>query len=58
MVLDLASGSQLKVTEASWYTPKGKNIDKEGIKPDVEVELTADDVKNDKDSQLEKAESL
>lgn len=58
VVLDLSSGSQLKVTEARWYTPKGKNIDKEGIKPDVEVELTADDVKNDKDSQLEKAESL
>lgn len=58
LVLDLSSGSQLKVTEARWYTPKGKNIDKEGIKPDVEVELTADDVKNDKDPQLEKAESL
>ena len=58
VVLDLAGGSQLKVTEARWYTPKGKNIDKEGIKPDVEVELTADDVKNDKDPQLEKAESL
>ena len=54
----MSSGSQLKVTEARWYTPKGKNIDKEGIKPDVEVELTADDVKNDKDPQLEKAESL
>ena len=58
VVIDLSSGSQLKVTEARWYTPKGKNIDKEGIKPDVEVELTADDVKNDKDPQLEKAESL
>ena len=58
VVLDLSSGSQLKVTEARWYTPKGKNIDKEGIKPDVEVELTADDVKNDKDPQLEKAKSL
>ena len=58
VVLDLSSGSQLKVTEVRWYTPKGKNIDKEGIKPDVEVELTADDVKNDKDPQLEKAESL
>ena len=58
VVIDLSSGSQLKVTEARWYTPKGKNIDKEGIKPDVEVELTADDVKNDKDPQLEKAKSL
>lgn len=58
VVLDLSSGSRLKVTEARWYTPKGKNIDKEGIKPDVEVELTADDVKNDKDPQLEKAKSL
>ncbi len=31
-------GSSLKVTIARWYTPKGVNIDKEGIQPDKKVE--------------------
>jgi len=31
IVLGLPGGSQMKVTEARWYTPKGKNIDKTGI---------------------------
>lgn len=32
-----SDNSQLKVTVARWYTPAGKNIDKEGISPDQEV---------------------
>ena len=57
-VIRLSGGSQLKVTESRWFTPKGKNIDKTGIEPDVKVELTADDVNNNRDPQLEKAKSL
>lgn len=57
-VLRLSGGSMLKVTESRWYTAKGKNIDKTGIEPDVEVKLTADDVNNSRDPQLEKAKSL
>lgn len=52
---DLANGGILKVTIARWFTPKGKNIDKEGITPDVVVERTADDVKAERDPQLDKA---
>lgn len=51
-------GDSLKVTVAHWYTPKGINISKEGIKPDVEVKLTAEDYNNGKDPQLTKALEL
>lgn len=51
----LQSGGILKVTIARWYTPDGKNIDKEGIKPDNEVKLTEEDYKNGKDPQLDAA---
>ena len=48
----------LKVTIARWYTPNGKNITKEGITPDVKVELSADDANAGRDPQLEKAKGL
>lgn len=54
----LSGGAQLKVTESRWFTPQGNTIDKEGIQPDVAVELTADDVEHDRDPQLEKAKTL
>lgn len=47
--------SLLKVTIARWYTPAGKNIDKEGISPDKEVKRTEDDFKAGKDPQLDAA---
>ena len=54
-LIDLKDGGQLKVTIARWYTPNGQNIDKEGIKPDKEVELSADDWQNGRDPQLQAA---
>lgn len=51
----LRDGGVLKVTIARWYTPGGKNIDKEGIEPDQKVERTADDVKAGKDPQKDAA---
>lgn len=56
--IDLADGSVLKVTEARWYTPHGKNIDKSGIEPDVKVEMTTEAADNGRDPQLEKAKSV
>ncbi len=52
---DIASGGQLKVTIAKWYTPNGKNINKEGIEPDVKVELSDQDIAAKNDSQKTKA---
>jgi carboxyl-terminal processing protease len=50
-----ADGSSVKLTIAEWLTPNGKNINEEGIKPDVEVKLTKEDLDNKKDPQLDKA---
>ena len=46
----LKEGGMLKYTTASWFTPKGTNIDTVGIKPDYEVEY-----KKNEDLQLNKA---
>ena len=54
-VIDLKNGASLKVTVAHWYTPKGVNIGKAGIKPDVEVKLTTEDYNANRDPQLTKA---
>lgn len=35
---ELPDGSALKLTIAKWYTPKGRQIDTEGIAPDVVVD--------------------
>jgi len=51
----LSDGSLVKITVAHWVLPSGKIIGKEGIEPDVKVELTEDDIKAKRDPQLEKA---
>jgi carboxyl-terminal processing protease len=57
-IKDLPGGAQLKVTVAHWYTPNGININKEGIKPDVSVDLTPADFNAGSDPQLDKAIEL
>lgn len=57
-IIDLAGGAQLKVTVAHWLTPKGRGIDKTGIKPDVEVKMTTEDINASRDPQLDKAKEL
>ncbi len=57
-VRDLPEGASLKITIAKWYTPKGISISAQGITPDVQVELTEDDFKHNKDPQLDKAKQL
>jgi carboxyl-terminal processing protease len=57
-VIDFANGSKLKVTIARWYTPKGKNITKEGIQPDKKITLTKDDTNAGKDPQQDEAVNL
>jgi carboxyl-terminal processing protease len=57
-LLDITSGGQLKVTIAKWFTPKGVNISKEGIKPDVEVSISPEDLAAQRDAQRDKAIEL
>ena len=59
-VFYLSDGTGLKLTVAKYYTPKGHDIHKKGIQPDVEVELDEDQqnqgtVSQEKDNQLQKA---
>jgi carboxyl-terminal processing protease len=57
-IKNLSDGNQLKVTVAHWYTPKGVNISKEGIAPDVEVKNSSEDYNAGRDPQLDKALEL
>jgi carboxyl-terminal processing protease len=54
----LKDGSAIRITIAEWLTPKKREINKQGIKPDIEVKLSEDDVKNKRDPQLDKALEL
>lgn len=50
--------TSLKITVARWLTPDGKQIPHEGIKPDVEVKMSEEDIKAKKDPQMDKAVEL
>lgn len=54
-IRDLSDGSSLKITVARWLTPAGDAIDEKGIAPDIEVELTREDIEKDRDPQFDKA---
>jgi carboxyl-terminal processing protease len=53
--IDLPGRSSVKITVAKWMTPNGDYIMEKGINPDIEVEMSLEDFKNQKDPQLEKA---
>lgn len=57
-VHDLKGNSSLKLTVAKWLTPKGRDINKQGLEPDIKVELTAADAEAKKDPQMDKALEL
>lgn len=57
-ISDLSGNAQIKITVAHWFTPKGRSIDKAGIKPDITVKLEAADYDADRDPQLDKALEL
>ncbi len=54
-LINLSDGGKLKVTVARWFTPGGKNIDKEGISPDIQVERTIEDFNANRDPQKDRA---
>lgn len=51
----LKDKSAIRLTIAKWLTPKGKTIDKEGITPDIEVNLSSEDQAAGRDPQLDRA---
>lgn len=61
-IRQLSDGSAIKLTVANYYTPKGNNINKIGIKPDIEVTLDTsllnkdkDEITHEEDNQLQEA---
>ena len=57
-LFDLSGGTILKVTTAEWFTPNERSINKTGIKPDVEVQRSYEDINAMRDPQMDKAKSL
>ena len=51
----LSDGSELRVTIARWFTPKGDEIQGIGIIPDIEMEMTLEDLEAGQDPQLDRA---
>jgi carboxyl-terminal processing protease len=51
----LSDQSELRVTIARWFTPNGRAIHGTGLAPDIEVEITEEDLAADRDPQLERA---
>jgi carboxyl-terminal processing protease len=57
-LVKVTPNTSLKVTIAKWLTPKGISISEGGLTPDYEVKFTEEDVKANRDPQLEKAIGL
>ena len=51
---ELSQGS-LKITVARWLTPNGNLITEKGLTPDIEIEMTEEDLNEGRDPQLNKA---
>lgn len=54
-LISVSKDTAVKITVARWLTPSGNQINTVGIAPDIEVNLTADDIDNKRDPQLDKA---
>jgi carboxyl-terminal processing protease len=57
-LLPLTKNTSLKLTVGKWYTPHGVSISEGGLMPDIIVERTVEDFKNDKDPQMDAAIEL
>ena len=51
----LSDSSELRVTIAEWLTPKGHQINHQGVTPDIAVKRTQEDFKAGRDPQLDRA---
>jgi len=54
-LIKITPDTSLKVTIARWLTPNGISISDGGLTPDYEVKMTLDDIKANKDPQMDKA---
>ncbi|OGI19543.1 MAG: hypothetical protein A3J06_02395 [Candidatus Moranbacteria bacterium RIFCSPLOWO2_02_FULL_48_19] len=54
-LISVSKDTAVKITVARWLTPAGHQINTVGIAPDIEVNMTRDDIDNKRDPQLDKA---
>jgi len=54
-VHDLSDGSSVHITYARWLTPNHRQIDGQGLTPDLEVAIAEEDRAEGRDPQLQKA---
>lgn len=52
LVFELSDGSSVHVTAARWFTPDGHQIDQQGLEPNFGVEVTQEDIDNNRDVML------
>lgn len=57
-VIPMPNETGLNLTIAKYLTPNGTDINKKGITPDINVELTFDDLKKNNDTQLDMAKKI
>ena len=54
-IFPLDKGGAIKVTTAHYFTPRGRNINEKGLKPDIIVDMDEDMIGTDKDVQMDEA---
>lgn len=54
-VHDLSDGSSVHITYAKWLTPEHRQIDGQGLSPDIEITFSDEDRNEGRDPQLERA---
>lgn len=54
-LVPLSDNMAVKVTIAKWITPGGKNLNHDGLNPDIEVKISEEDIAAEKDPQLNRA---
>ncbi len=54
-LLPVTDNTSLKITVAKWLTPSGNSISDGGVAPDIEVEMTYEDIMADRDPQMDAA---
>ncbi|MFH1546344.1 MAG: S41 family peptidase [Patescibacteria group bacterium] len=55
LISNFRDGSTLRITVAKWFTPSGRDVNEEGIEPDITVKMELEDYFSEKDPQLDAA---
>lgn len=57
-LIPVTKDTSIKITIAKWLTPNGISISENGLKPDVQISITENDIKNKLDPQIIKAKEI